>query len=74
MIHLNTYLSHRSSSQLIPRLLLMATIPLLVTACSAPPADLVNAGIENDKLKISPSLGIPGRLALDAIELDTPVV
>lgn len=74
MIHLTTYLSHRSFAQSILRLLLMAAIPILVMACSAPPAEQVNAGIEKDKLKISPSLGIPGRLALDAIELDTPVV
>ena len=74
MIYTTTHLLHRSSAQSILRFLLMTVIPLLLMACSAPPAEQVNAGIEVDKLKISPSLGVPARLALGTIDLNTPVV
>ena len=74
MIHSTICLSQRWFARFAQRLLLMIVLALSLMACSAPPAEQVNAGIETDRLKISPSLGIPGRLVLDAIERDAPVV
>lgn len=64
----------RTSFRRAHLLLTVAFVVALLAACSAPPAERVEAGIDPELLAVSFEKGIPYRLELPAIKLDTPVV
>jgi sortase A len=52
----------------------MILVAFLLMACTAPPAEEVKAGIAPEELAISGPIGLPDRIVVPAIHLDTPVV
>lgn len=59
----------------IVRVILSITVLMVVLAgCSAPPAARANSGVDAEQLRVSNETGIPYRLVLSSIHLDTPVV